>query len=209
MLFNERVAILADGEFLKKTLSKRLRSFPDTTAVLAELERIRKHPDVSTLALYRIFFYSAEPIGGSATHPLTKAQLNFGASPAYANNTKLLSLLDASPDVAVRRGQLVKHGWRIKGTASEALAKGKKAGVVATDIEPNLQQKGVDMRIGLDMASLALKRLVSTVVVVTADSDLVPAMKFARREGLRVYLDTLGGGRVRPELKVHADRVLS
>ena len=65
------------------------------------------------------------------------------------------------------------------------------------------------MRIGLDIASLALKRLVSAVVLVTADSDLVPAMKFARREGLRVYLDTLGGGWVRPELKVHADRVLS
>lgn len=65
------------------------------------------------------------------------------------------------------------------------------------------------MRIGLDIASLALKPLVSTVAVVTADSDLVPAMKFARREGLRVYLDTLGEVRVRPELKVHADRVLS
>jgi len=40
------------------------------------------------------------------------------------------------------------------------------------------------------------------------DSDLVSAMKFARREGLRVYLDTLGSHHVRPELKVHADRVL-
>ena len=65
------------------------------------------------------------------------------------------------------------------------------------------------MRIGLDMASLALKRLVSTVVIVTGDSDLVPAMKFARREGLRVYLDTLGSRHIRPELKLHADRVLT
>jgi uncharacterized LabA/DUF88 family protein len=63
------------------------------------------------------------------------------------------------------------------------------------------------MRIGLDIASLALKRLVSTIVVVSGDSDLVPAMKLARREGLRVYLDPLGF-HVRPELKIHADRIL-
>ena len=67
---------------------------------------------------------------------------------------------------------------------------------------------GPDMRIGLDIASLALKRLVFTVVIVTGDSDLVPAMRFARREGLRVLLDTLGSRSVRPELKIHADLVL-
>ena len=62
------------------------------------------------------------------------------------------------------------------------------------------------VRIGLDMARLSLQRLVSTVVVVTGDSDLVPAFKFARREGLVVYLETLGHG-VRRELKAHADLV--
>jgi len=35
------------------------------------------------------------------------------------------------------------------------------------------------MKIGLDMASLALKRRVSTVVVVTGDSHLIPAVKLA------------------------------
>jgi hypothetical protein len=41
-----------------------------------------------------------------------------------------------------------------------------------------------------------------------APSDLVPAMKLARREGLRVLLDTLGNQGVRPELKIHSDRML-
>jgi uncharacterized LabA/DUF88 family protein len=54
----------------------------------------------------------------------------------------------------------------------------------------------------------ALKRLVSTIVIVTGDGDLVPAMRLARREGLRVYLDTIGQSHVRPELKKHADRVM-
>jgi len=42
---------------------------------------------------------------------------------------------------------------------------------------------------------------------VTGDSDLVPAMKFARREGIKVYLKALGHP-VRRELKAHADLVL-
>ncbi|MEJ1967108.1 MAG: NYN domain-containing protein [Rhizomicrobium sp.] len=54
---------------------------------------------------------------------------------------------------------------------------------VANDFVPNIQQKGVDLRIGLDIARLALREMVNIIVVVTGDSDLVPAFKFARREG--------------------------
>jgi len=50
--------------------------------------------------------------------------------------------------------------------------------------------------------------MVSVILVVTGDSDLVPAFRFARREGLRVYLDTLGHG-VRRDLKAHTDLVLA
>ena len=36
------------------------------------------------------------------------------------------------------------------------------------------------MRVGLDIASLTLKKQVEVIVLVTGDSDFVPAMKFAR-----------------------------
>ena len=78
----------------------------------------------------------------------------------------------------------------------------------AFDLVSNIRQKGVDMMIGIDMTTLAIKRLVSTVVIVSGDSDLVPAMKLARTEGLRVYLATLGET-TRPELKIHTDLILS
>lgn len=68
-------------------------------------------------------------------------------------------------------------------------------------------QKGVDICIGLDMAWIALKRMVDMLVLVTGDSDFVPVMKFARREGMRVYLETLGHP-VKRELRAHADDVL-
>jgi uncharacterized LabA/DUF88 family protein len=99
------------------------------------------------------------------------------------------------------------QGWEIGGAAIAELLSRRKTTIVPKDVIPKIQQKGVDMRAGLDIASLALKRLVAAIVVVSGDADLVPAMKLARREGLRVFLDTLGRTSVRSELKVHADRV--
>lgn len=78
--------------------------------------------------------------------------------------------------------------------------------LTATDLVPNIEQKGVDLRIGLDIARLALQHIVDVIVVVTGDSDLVPAFKFARREGIRIYLDHMGHG-VKRELKVHTDLI--
>ena len=48
------------------------------------------------------------------------------------------------------------------------------------------------MRVGLDIASLTLKKQVDVIVLVTGDSDFVPAMKFARCEGAQLFLVTLG-----------------
>jgi len=79
--------------------------------------------------------------------------------------------------------------------------------IQANDLIPNIEQKGVDLRIGLDIARLSLGKLVDIIVVVTGDSDMVPAFKFARREGVRVYLDHLGHG-VKRTLKAHVDVVL-
>ena len=64
------------------------------------------------------------------------------------------------------------------------------------DIRPNeifllLRQKGVDMRIGLDISSIALKKQADTIVLVSGDSDFVPAAKLARREGMEIILDPL------------------
>jgi uncharacterized LabA/DUF88 family protein len=62
-------------------------------------------------------------------------------------------------------------------------------------------------RIGLDIARIALRQSAQVICVITGDSDLIPAFKFARREGLRVYLDYLGMP-IRRELRAHADVVI-
>ena len=122
-------------------------------------------------------------LSGVAQHPLSGDRVDFARTSVFSLNSRLLDRIENQPDVAVRRGTLVHQGWELGRSAIRAL-------------------------VGLDIAALAFKRLVSTIVVVTGDSDLVPAMKLARREGLRVHLDPLGRRQVRDELKIHADRVL-
>jgi len=67
-----------------------------------------------------------------------------------------------------------------------------------------LRQKGVDMRIGVDIASIALKRQADTIVLVAGDSDFVPAAKLARREGMEFILDPLWQ-QVNDDLHEHID----
>lgn len=47
------------------------------------------------------------------------------------------------------------------------------------------------MRIGLDIASMTLKDQIDTVILVSGDSDFVPAAKLARREGVEFILDPM------------------
>lgn len=72
----------------------------------------------------------------------------------------------------------------------------------------NLRQKGVDIRIGVDITSLTLKRQVDTIVLVTGDCDFVPAAKLARREGVEFILDPMRQN-VSSDLDEHIDGMYS
>lgn len=50
------------------------------------------------------------------------------------------------------------------------------------------------MKIGLDVAWISYEKTFDRIVMVTADSDFVPAIKVARRCGVFVYLLTLNHG---------------
>lgn len=59
------------------------------------------------------------------------------------------------------------------------------------DFQISFKQKGVDMKIGLDIASLSYKRQVDQIILIAGDSDFVPAAKLARREGIDFILDPM------------------
>ena len=133
--------------------------------------------------------------------------MEFGNTALAQNNRRLHLELQSVPFVALRMGIARFRGWSVK---QGALKRSDRTEVTigSNDIIPNVHQKGVDMRIGLDIASLTLKGQVQVIVLVTGDSDFVPAMKFARREGAHLFLVALGH-LITPEMREHSDLMLT
>lgn len=200
-----RYAVLIDAGFLKPKLYPVHRE-PITSEMVEQFVlALRNHPFLRDHRLHRIYFYDAKPLLTEAKHP-NGSVIEFGKTSTATANQALHSGLEKSSYLALRFGELVHQGWRIK---ARLLRKANADTTFrADDLEPNVQQKGVDMRIGLDIASLTLKKQVDIVVLVTGDSDFIPAMKFARREGAQLVLVTLGHG-VREEVFQHADIVIT
>lgn len=202
----DRVAVLLDGGFVKKKLRERLGHFPAVTDIVALTTTVMAQPRLQGTRLFRVYYHDAPPFEGTATSPVDGSVLNFSATPQAAQNRALIDTLELQPDFAVRRGGIVQSGWKLGRAALRSLARTQRP-IASQDIVPDMAQKGVDIRIGLDIAWISLKRVVDVLVLVTGDSDFVPVMKFARKEGLRVYLERMGHG-VRRELKAHVDFVL-
>ncbi|WP_396272764.1 NYN domain-containing protein [Granulicella arctica] len=73
------------------------------------------------------------------------------------------------------------------------------------NFNPDFEQKGVDMRIGLDIAAYAANRSIDRIVLVSNDTDCVPALKYGRRAGLQTVLIEPPKVRLAPELLSHSD----
>lgn len=61
------------------------------------------------------------------------------------------------------------------------------------------------MRIGLDIATISALGNVDRIILITNDTDCVPAMKHGRKAGLQLVLMGFPGSRVAPELLHHTD----
>lgn len=114
--------------------------------------------------------------------------------------------LKKKPYVAFRYGELSYDGWKLRNNDKfrEKMARGEN--ISGKDLQIKVTQKGVDLKIGLDIAWIAMKNIVDKILIITGDSDLIPAMKFARKEGLTVCLETLGEG-VKRGMIEHSDLV--
>jgi uncharacterized LabA/DUF88 family protein len=197
-------AILLDGGFVKQKL-RRARTPLDAAAISALTDQIALLPCLAGMRLHRIYFYDAKPLEVVATVPLSGRPIDFRTTAAAIRNRQLQCALMREPFFALRFGEVLHEGWQLKKDVLQQ--SGPTVQISAEDIQPAIRQKGVDMRIGLDIASLALKRQAQVIVLVTADSDFIPAMKFARREGAQLFLITLGHG-IRDGLREHADLVI-
>lgn len=159
-------------------------------------------------ALYRIFYYDCPPSEKNIYNPITNKSVNLKKSELYKWSNEFFKELSHQRKVALRMGELLESsaGYRFKPDVIKKLCRGELdiKDLTEKDLVLDIQQKGVDMRIGLDIASLANKRLVQQIVLIAGDSDFVPAAKYARREGIDFILDPMWHT-VKDNLMLHID----
>ena len=146
--------------------------------------------------LFRALYYDCAPYQGTQKLPVS------GTIQTFATSGQWLSDLAKRDLIAVRLGVLKFRGYKLKVTPVTGIA-----ALTDADFYPDFEQKGVDMRIGLDIAAYSALRDTDRIALVTADTDCVAAMKLARKSGVQVILIALPNGIVPRELAEHADYV--
>lgn len=206
----ENVAILVDGAFFIK---RALHIFGSLSAEeLADqlIQHCLKH--CNNNRLYRIFFYDCPPLQTKVFHPFLKKQIDMAKSERSIWRLALHDELKKKRKVALRLGRIddVNVTWRIDYRKIKKLCAGTMSWdeLEEEDFSMDVKQKGVDMRIGIDITSLALKKQVTQIILISGDSDFVPAAKFARREGIDFILDPMWAP-IKDDLYEHIDGLRS
>lgn len=144
--------------------------------------------------LYRIFFYDCPPLMKKYHNPITRRSVDFSRSNEAVFRTELHKRLREKRKLALRLGHLSGDiKWTIKPAKVAELLNGtlRADQLTENDVQLDVKQKGVDMRIGVDVASLSFKQQVDQIVLIAGDADFVPAAKMARREGIDFVLDPM------------------
>lgn len=112
--------------------------------------------------LLRTYYYTCEPW---QSNPPTEDE-----SRRFAGSQRFLNYLQKIPNYEIRLGRLAHRG---------------------TDInthQPILEQKQVDICLAIDLVRLSMRRAIACAILLTGDSDFVPAIKIAKDEGTEIIL---------------------
>ncbi len=207
-------AILIDGDFfIRRYRTLRDKQTPDEVAKgLHKMCLSHLRQQNTTRKLYRIFFYDCAPLSNKIHNPITKEPIDLSKTPTGLWRIAFHEELRKLRKVALRFGYLdsAYAHWVLKSESFKNVLAGRTPveDLEAYDVRYEVRQKGVDMRIGLDIASMAFKQQVDQMILVSGDSDFVPAAKLARREGIDFILDPMWAP-IRKDLHEHIDGLRS
>jgi uncharacterized LabA/DUF88 family protein len=190
MVVAMKAAILIDGGFLRVLARKAGHTYDPDFIERVALDCL----DTAVERLLRVLYYDCAPFSGTQKLPVS------GDQTTWSGNDQWLYDLSRRDYFAVHRGILKFRGYKLKRIPYRPVRP-----LVDADFEPVFEQKGVDMRIGLDIASMSEERIVDRVILVTGDTDCIPAMKHARKAGLQVVLIQLPNSNLAREMLSHTD----
>lgn len=186
-----KVNVLIDGGFLEQALKRNSKQL-----CIAEIEQevnnaiqcLKQRNGLSSAELFRVLYYDSYPFEGSGKDPQGN-NVDFSKSPIVNFKKALLNDISKHERYALRLGQLSFQGWKANGQGNHS---------------PIFQQKGVDMKCGLDIAVMSMKKSVDLILIMAGDSDFIAPLKTARKEGVLVAIYRMGLP-VKDELIKHCD----
>ncbi len=143
--------------------------------------------------LFRVLYYDCAPFNGTAKLPVS------GTTQTFSGSDHWLHALAQKDLFAVRLGVLKFRGYKPRRVPIKPTA------LSDADFKPDFEQKGVDMRMGLDIANYSTNGVVDRIILATSDTDCIPAMKHGRKAGLQVVLVRFSNSTIAPELLEHCD----
>jgi hypothetical protein len=154
-------AVLVDaGFFLKRAARIYGHQTPDATAKQLHrlaLDHLNDEQGHRVARLYRIFVYDAPPAEWKGHMPISKQSVDYGRSDLALWRNAFHQHLRSLRKVALRLGHIpvTQVQWQLRQDSLKALVSGRREWVSIRDVDFRLdvRQKGVDMRIGLDIAS--------------------------------------------------------
>ncbi len=212
-----RVSVLVDGGFFRKRAN---HFWGKTVTPLERADQLEKYCQLHASdkdcgiprELYRIFYYDCPPISKKVFNPLTGRDIDLSKSDTYAWTREFFEEIKRRRKFALRLGEISESSveFRLTRKATNALLGKTKTidDIGHDDLEYRANQKGVDMKIGIDIASMVFKKQVNQIILISGDSDFVPAAKMARREGVDFILDSMGAT-IKDTLFEHIDGLRS
>jgi len=190
---SKKIAIMLDGGHLRSYARKAGHKFDPNY-----IEKIAHACALKSEDILRVLYYDCAPYSGTATVPISGSKITFEGSDVWLKELAQKDLF------AIRRGVLKFRGFVLR---KERIPYRPSVPLQDSDFEPKFEQKGVDMRIGLDMAIFSSNRAVDLIALATNDTDCIPAMKHARRAGIQIALVVVPGYKPAAELSAHADYI--
>lgn len=219
-MLNRTVAVFVDAGFFNRIFTSLID--PKMQMKPEELAKKMWHYWVKHIdrnngeKLYRIYYYDCPPLSHKVHHPITNKQIDFAKSDITKYKNQLHAALIHQPYVACRMGHFssTDMDWGfIRKDKNHNFKKLIRGEINPQDIDPSNvslrpRQKGVDMKLGIDITSVVLKKLANKIILISGDSDFVPAAKLARIEGAHFILDAMGRT-VKGDLAEHIDGLKS
>jgi len=156
-----RLAIFVDGGYYNALAAKHYNTRLDFPKFIDEITRIVAAKTPEPIEVLRTFFYDCLPYQSKT--PTARERRLYGSKLSFFN------YLETLPRVQVRKGVLAYRGNDAAG-------------------EPIFIQKKIDLLLGLDFAEQSSKGHITHLALVAGDSDYCPAVEFAKKESVCVWL---------------------